>query len=108
MSNEKLGKVLKISSIYESNSVGFKGKKFLNACFSIETSLSPEKLLKNILLIETKFGRVRTNDNKYRNRTIDLDILFYDDLIIDTKNLKIPHSSMHKESSSLSIKSNCN
>ena len=96
LSNEKLGKVLKISSIYESDSIGFKGKKFFNACFSIETSLSPEKLLKNILLIETKFGRVRTNDNKYRNRTIDLDILFYDDLMIDTKNLKIPHSSMHK------------
>ena len=85
------GNVKIISKVYKTPSFGFQSEDFLNACILIETELPPSKLLKQILKIEKSLGRVRTKKNRYTDRTIDIDILFYSDQIVETKNLIIPH-----------------
>ena len=93
---EHIGKVLKSSSVYETAPWGFEAENdFLNMVTEVETGLSPSELLKKIFEIESKLGRERTQD-RYSSRVIDIDILFYDDLIVDQKGLKIPHRLMHE------------
>lgn len=90
---ESGGIVLKHSSVIETDPVGGPPQnKFLNAVVKIETKLSPVELLNHCQAIEQKLGRVRTVFNG--PRTIDLDILRYDDLTLDTPRLKIPHPRM--------------
>ncbi|WP_114457785.1 2-amino-4-hydroxy-6-hydroxymethyldihydropteridine diphosphokinase [Halanaerobium sp. MA284_MarDTE_T2] len=86
-------KVTKKSSIYETKAVGYKDQDdFLNAVIKLESRLSPENLLKKLLKIEKKLGRIRTK--KWGPRTIDIDILLYGDKKYKSENLKIPHSRM--------------
>lgn len=66
---------------------------FINACAHLQTSLSPAQILHILLNIEREMGRIRTIDKG--PRTIDLDILFYADLIIKAPNLIIPHPDLH-------------
>ncbi len=66
--------------------------EFLNAAALVETSLSPEQLLAELHSIESRLGRTRAE--RWDARTIDLDLLLYDDLIIDTPQLKVPHPRM--------------
>ncbi len=81
---------LQISPLYETEPVGGPPQgKFLNAVWEIETSLSPRELLNQLLDIEQSLGRER--EVKNGPRTIDLDILFYNDLVINEKDLIIPH-----------------
>jgi len=88
---QKVGKILTKSSIYKSEPWGFKSEKyFLNQVVLVETEYSPKELLDITLNIEAFLGRKRVTKG-YESRTIDIDILFYDDLIINTENLKIPH-----------------
>ena len=91
---ESIGAIHKISSVYKSDSWGFKGNDFYNICIAVSTYLPPEELLKNILNIETKLGRKREQNNKYTNRKIDIDILLFDDEIVFSKNIIIPHPRM--------------
>ena len=88
---ESIGAIHKISSVYKTDSWGFKGDVFYNICIAVSTYLPPEELLKNILNIETKLGRKREQNNKYTNRKIDIDILLFDDEIVFSKNIIIPH-----------------
>lgn len=79
-----------ISSIIETEPYGFIDQpKFLNCVVKAKTTKTPRELLKTLLSIELKLGRIRKE--RWGPRTIDLDILFYDDLIIDEEDLKIPH-----------------
>ena len=88
-------KILKVSSLYETEPVGYKEQDwFLNCAIEIETKLKPQELIKFLLLIEKKLGRIRTVKNG--PRTIDLDILFYGSEIINEKNLIIPHPRLHE------------
>jgi len=88
-------KVLRVSSFHETEPVGYAEQgKFLNAALMVETSLSAEDLLTACQGIENKLGRVRTV--RWGPRTIDLDILIYDGLVIDTVRLKVPHPLMHE------------
>jgi len=83
-----------VSSIYETEPVGYKEQPlFLNLVCRITTNLSPEELLHLVKDIETRMGRVPSLTNA--PRIIDIDILFYDDKIIETQNLTIPHSRLH-------------
>jgi len=91
---ESIGAIHKISSVYKTDSWGFKGDVFYNICIAVSTYLPPEELLKNILNIETKLGRKREQNNKYTNRKIDIDILLFDDEIVFSKNIIIPHPRM--------------
>lgn len=87
-------KVLRVSSVYETEPVGNEDQpRFINCAAEIETALSPEELLKRLQYIEEKIGRLR--GERWGPRSIDIDIIFYDDLIIDTEELKIPHVSAH-------------
>ncbi|MFA8450571.1 MAG: 2-amino-4-hydroxy-6-hydroxymethyldihydropteridine diphosphokinase [Bacteroidales bacterium] len=89
------GTIVQKSLIYESEAWGFKAENnFLNSVVEIETNLSPEKLLETVLGIEDKLGRKRSGEG-YSSRTMDIDILFYDNLIIKTPTLTIPHPRLH-------------
>lgn len=77
-----------VSPIIETEPIGMEGM-FLNAVAEIETQLGPYELLDRLEQIEKKLGR--TEKGNYKPRTIDLDILTYGDMVIDTPRLKIPH-----------------
>ncbi|RUT57576.1 2-amino-4-hydroxy-6-hydroxymethyldihydropteridine diphosphokinase [Clostridium botulinum] len=86
-------KIIKVSSIYETEPYGVLDQdSFLNGVVKIETNLTPEDLIGELLHIEKQLDRVR--ERRWGPRTIDLDIIFYDDLIINEKDLVIPHKDM--------------
>lgn len=88
-------KINKVSSIYETEPVGYKKQgNFLNCVVKITTSILPKKLLSVLQNIEIKLKRKKTM--KWGQRTIDLDILTYENKVISLKELKIPHPLMHK------------
>jgi len=95
---ERAGMIQQISPVYQTESWGFKGDDFFNLCIEIKTRLNPEFLLKEILEIETILGRKRHKSTRYESRTIDIDILLFDDEIIFSKNLIVPHPEMTKRS----------
>ncbi|MBP6408186.1 MAG: 2-amino-4-hydroxy-6-hydroxymethyldihydropteridine diphosphokinase, partial [Fusobacteriaceae bacterium] len=83
-------KVTKVSKFYKTKAWGYKEQDdFINCCVEIETKLLPYKLLSEINEIESKLQRVR--ELHWGPRTIDIDIIFYDDLIIESEKLTIPH-----------------
>ena len=87
--------ILKESSIYETEAWGIKEQPaFLNQVILITTHIQPEELLQAFLVIERKMGRERIH--KWRERLIDIDILFYNDLILKTEILTIPHPFIQK------------
>lgn len=94
--NISLGHVTKISSIYSTKSWGFEGDDFYNICLEISSSHSPEKMIRAVLDIERKLGRIRNSQRGYNNRIIDIDILLFDDEIIFYNDLKVPHPEMLK------------
>lgn len=93
---EQIGKAVKISSVYETEPWGFKSdSQFLNIVIKVETLRDPVAVLEAILRIELLLGRVR-GENQYSSRIIDIDILFYDDQVIDTSELKVPHPKLYE------------
>lgn len=92
----KIGRVDIISKVYNSPAFGFESADFLNTCIRLETELNAKDVLKELLAIEKKLGRIRTKKKGYEARIIDLDIIFYDEEIIKTKTLQVPHPEMHK------------
>lgn len=92
------GELIACSSFYYSEPVGFVSDNFfVNAALLITTNLQPEALLKVLQEIETSMGRIsKTVDEAYSDRVIDLDILLYDDLQLDSPELKIPHPRMRE------------
>ena len=88
-------KILKESYLYQTPPVGILNQPdFINAVIKVSSDHEPQKLLKEILNIENDAGRVR--DQKNGPRILDLDILLFDDLIINEENLTIPHPRMHE------------
>ncbi len=88
-------KLIKRSSLYQSAPFGYADQPdFINAVVEISTQLSPKTLLEKLLKIEHEAGRERTFANA--PRVLDLDLLLYDDLILHTKNLTLPHPRMHE------------
>lgn len=86
-----------MSSIYISEPWGFEADlDFYNQAIKIITELSPENLLKKLLDIETKIGRKRNHSKTYSSRIIDLDILFYDDIVINKPELIVPHPKIQE------------
>lgn len=87
--------VLKESKIYETPPWGYEDQPaFLNMVVKTETELEPEPLLKYLKHIEAKMGR--ENSVHWGPRLIDLDILFYDQLVLDSNPLIIPHPNLHE------------
>lgn len=92
----EVGSILKFSYCYETPAMGFEGDPFLNACIEVRTSLSAELVLSKLLQIEERHGRKRFDDGQYHARTIDLDILFFDDEIIENELLSVPHPRLEQ------------
>ena len=92
--HERIGHIKSISKVYRSPAFGFDGEDFLNCCLVLESELEPQDVLDHLLDIEKSMGRVRTKRKSYEARTIDLDIILTEDLMIETKSLKVPHPEM--------------
>ena len=95
---KQAGTVDRVSSAIETEPWGFKSaNKFLNMCVRIITPLSPEQLLATTKDIELQLGRTTKSVNgQYHDRPIDIDILTYDDIHINTPSLTLPHPHMHE------------
>ncbi len=90
-----IGSIQLSSSIYETEPWGVDNQdSYLNQVVAVQTDQKPNELLKNIHLIERELGRIRREH--YGPRTIDIDILYYGERIIDIENLKIPHPHIQK------------
>jgi len=97
--HQNIGKIISESSIYENEAVGFEGNIFLNQVIKVETTLLPESLLQKTQEIEKSLGRtqktlIENGAPVYEDRVIDIDILLYDNLQINTRLLTIPHPKM--------------
>ena len=83
--------VVEVSKVYETPAWGFVGDVFYNCAITIHSHKSAQKILSNIIKLEKKLGRIRKNTEQYESRSIDIDIISFNDEIIETENLKIPH-----------------
>ena len=92
--HSRIASLLSISSIYETESIGFEGDDFFNICASFNSFKSPHFIMNEFLEIEKLLGRVRSKEKKYTSRIIDIDILLVDDMIINSEELTIPHKEM--------------
>jgi 2-amino-4-hydroxy-6-hydroxymethyldihydropteridine diphosphokinase len=93
--HQEVATVVLVSSMYESDSWGFESDSFYNCAIAIHTNLSPLKLLKKILKLEQKLGRIRTESPSYQPRVIDIDIIAYGDEVVETELLQVPHPHLH-------------
>ena len=89
-----IGAVKKISKVYKTPAFGFEGDDFYNACISVVTEFKPKKVLKELQAIEVELGRKSKTSKGYESREIDLDILFFEDEIIEEKTLILPHPQL--------------
>jgi len=87
----EIGAITKISPVYSSPALGFKGEEFNNAVIELKSRENPESVLTLLLNIENKMGRIRENGERYSSRVIDLDILYCDALILTEAHLRVPH-----------------
>jgi 2-amino-4-hydroxy-6-hydroxymethyldihydropteridine diphosphokinase len=96
--NTLIGEVTEVSSFFENEPQGFKSDNiFVNACIICKTNLNPLATLKELKNIEKKMGRKKTNE-VYKDRIIDLDIIFFDKLIYNSEKLTIPHKEYKNRS----------
>ena len=95
---QRVGKVRRLSSLLKTEPWGFTSPhSFVNAAVSIDTVLSPHEVLEATQQIERDMGREQKSMNgEYHDRIIDIDILLYDDMEINEKDLIIPHPLMHQ------------
>ena len=95
---EQVGTITSQSALYASAPWGFDSENtFLNNAISVETSLTPEELLSTTQHIDRTLGRTHKSvDGQYSDRLIDIDILLYDDVVMHTPSLILPHPLMHR------------
>lgn len=95
---ERIGAVERVSSLYETEPWGFSSDNmFANAAVCVSTQLTPRALLEATQAIERDMGRTAKSVNgQYHDRTIDIDILLYDNIKVDEPDLKIPHPLMNE------------
>lgn len=102
LSNDNGMEIAAASSFYETEPWGKKDQPwFVNAVIAVRTTLSPVELLKVCQNIEAKLGRDRKQEIRWGERAIDIDILFYDDLIFSNEILTVPHCLVHKRAFAL-------
>ena len=96
--SKRVGKVVSLSAFYATEPWGFESENsFLNAVCCVETSLLPFELLRVTQKIESDLGRKKKSiGGNYSDRILDIDILLYDELQLETPDLKIPHPLMEK------------
>lgn len=82
------------SSWYQTKAIGPPQPDYINGCALLEVEMSPQELLEALLSVENKFGRVRRD--RWGPRTLDLDLLLYEDTVLDTPHLQLPHPRMRE------------
>ena len=92
--HQEIGTVIKVSRIYETPSWGFDSDAFYNCALVLHTFTSAHKILTQALKIEKKLGRIRSDEKGYQSRLIDIDLIAYDEEIIDSEKLQVPHPLM--------------
>jgi 2-amino-4-hydroxy-6-hydroxymethyldihydropteridine diphosphokinase len=88
-------RVVRASSLYETEPLGDAPTWFVNAVVHVETGLAPDRLLEALLGIERSMGRTRVTGERWASRIVDLDVLLVDDAVVDTPVLTVPHPEMH-------------
>jgi 2-amino-4-hydroxy-6-hydroxymethyldihydropteridine pyrophosphokinase len=92
---ERVGKILALSALYETEPWGFDSDNaFLNAALTIETHCQPLELLAITQYVEQAMGRMEKSNGTYTDRLIDIDLLMYDDLVMNSPLLTLPHPLM--------------
>ncbi len=86
-----VGRIVKSSSVYESEAWGFEGENFLNQCVLMETKYDAMGLLERLQGIEKVAGRKVKHGKGYVSRELDIDILFFNDRVVEEKGLSVPH-----------------
>jgi 2-amino-4-hydroxy-6-hydroxymethyldihydropteridine diphosphokinase len=94
--HQEIGTIIKVSKLYETPSWGFESEAFFNCALLLHTSKSPIQILKQILEVEKKLGRIRNENPGYQSRIIDVDLIAFDEEIINIEELQIPHPLMQK------------
>ncbi|CAM3619750.1 2-amino-4-hydroxy-6-hydroxymethyldihydropteridine diphosphokinase [Flavobacterium chungbukense] len=92
--HQKVGSVIKVSKLYETPAWGFESDAFYNCALLLYTNSSAQKILNQILKVEKELGRIRSNQEGYQSRIIDVDLIVFDDEIIDSEKLQVPHPLM--------------
>ena len=94
---ERVGDILALSGFMETEPWGFESENlFLNAAIKMETPLTPDELLSATQAIEREMGREKKSDGSYHDRVIDIDILLYDNQVIEQPGLIVPHPLMQE------------
>jgi 2-amino-4-hydroxy-6-hydroxymethyldihydropteridine diphosphokinase len=90
-----VGRVLRTSSFYDTDPVGYVDQpRFLNGAMLVETELEPIKLLRALMAIEKSMGRDRAKAVAKGPRVVDLDLLLFDEIVMDTPELTLPHPAL--------------
>ena len=92
--HQEIGTVIKVSKLYETPSWGFESEDFYNCALIVHTHKTAHKVLDEVLLLEEVLGRVRSEVEGYQARIIDIDVISFDEEIIATEKLKLPHPEM--------------
>ena len=99
MIGERCGKIVAESSLYESEPWGFQSEHwFLNQVVEVQTQLSPDEMMRQLLEIEKELGRDRSTPHEgYVSRPMDLDILYWgEDLLVESQHVIVPHPRLHQ------------
>lgn len=92
--HQNVGTVIQVSKLYETPAWGFESDAFYNCALLLHTNSSAQKILSQVLKVEKELGRIRLNQEGYQSRIIDVDLIVFDNEIIDTEKLQVPHPLM--------------
>ncbi|MEG0849816.1 MAG: 2-amino-4-hydroxy-6-hydroxymethyldihydropteridine diphosphokinase [Flavobacterium sp.] len=92
--HQEVGTVIKVSKLYETPAWGFESDAFYNCALLLHTASSAQKILNQVLKVEKQLGRIRSHKEGYQSRIIDVDLIIYDDEIIESEKLQVPHPLM--------------
>jgi 2-amino-4-hydroxy-6-hydroxymethyldihydropteridine diphosphokinase len=92
--HQEVGTVIRVSKLYETPAWGFKSDAFYNCALLLHSTSSAQKILNQVLKVEKQLGRIRSNQQGYQSRIIDVDLIVFDDEIIESEKLQIPHPLM--------------
>ena len=92
--HKEVGTIIKVSKLYETPSLGFDSDAFYNCAVILHTHKSANQVLEEVLDLEIKLGRVREVKEGYQARIIDIDVITFDEEIIASEKLQVPHPEM--------------
>ncbi|OOV20067.1 2-amino-4-hydroxy-6-hydroxymethyldihydropteridine diphosphokinase [Flavobacterium sp. LM4] len=92
--HQEVGTVIRVSKLYETPAWGFESDAFYNCALILQSSSSAQKILSQVLKVEKQLGRIRSDQQGYQSRIIDIDLIVFEDEIIESDKLQVPHPLM--------------